>query len=178
MQRQVDIEEAMARSLPLPLAIAIVKDPAGKYNPISVAWAMNTSKEPPMLAISIGRMRYSFEGLEANKQFVVAFPSSTMAGDTVFFGTHSGRDMDKLSYYGTATEPAIRIDGVLLRDAVVNFECEVAGKIDSGDHRIYIGKILLAHVHQDPDVKRLYAIEPDRLGTVKVDEEYSSPRAK
>lgn len=169
MQRQVDIEEAMARSLPLPLAIAIVKDPSGKYNPISVAWAMNASKEPPMLAISIGRTRYSFEGFESSRYFTVAYPSSTMAGDTVFFGTHSGRDMDKLSYYGTAIEPAIRIDGVLLRDAVVNFECELTGKIDSGDHRIYIGKILLAHVHEDPDVRRLYAIEPDRLGGVRIE---------
>lgn len=169
MQRQVEIEEAMTRSLPLPLAIAIVKDPSGKYNPISVAWAMNASKEPPMLAISIGRTRYSFEGFEATRYFTVAYPSSTMSGDTVFFGTHSGREMDKLSYYGTAIEPAIRIDGVLLRDAVVNFECEIAGKMDSGDHRIYIGKILLAHVHEDPDVRRLYAIEPDRLGGILVE---------
>ncbi|MEN6627781.1 MAG: flavin reductase family protein [Candidatus Sumerlaeia bacterium] len=166
MQRQVDIEEAMARSLPLPLAIAIVKDPSGKYNPISLAWVMNSSKEPPMLAISVGRMKYSFEGFESQHQFTVAYPSTTMAGDAVFFGTHSGREMDKLSYYGTATEPAIKIDGVLLREAVVNFECELAGKLDSGDHRIYVGRILMAHVHEDPGVRRLYAIEPDKLGGV------------
>lgn len=168
MQRQVTIDEAMTRSLPLPLAIAIVKDPSGKYNPISVMWVMNASKEPPMIAISIGRTRYSFEGFESHRQFTVAYPSSTMAGDTVFFGTHSGREMDKLSYFGTATEPAIRIDGVILRDAVVNFECELAGKLDAGDHRIYIGKIMLAHVHEDPDVRRLYAVEPDKVGGVRL----------
>ncbi len=104
MQRQVGIEEAMARSLPLPLAIAIVKDPSGKFNPISVAWAMNASKEPPMIAISIGRTRYSFEGFEANRYFVVANPSSTRRGHP-FFSAPLGRD-DNFGFQ-QPTEPAI-----------------------------------------------------------------------
>lgn len=46
-----------------------------------------------------------------------ARPSLAMERDAPFHGTHSGRDVDKLVACNTRTEPAERIDSVLLPDA-------------------------------------------------------------
>ncbi len=169
MQREANLDEAMARGLPIPLAVAIIRDGAGRYNPITLAWVMNTSKNPPMLAIAIGRERYSSEALAASRQFVVAWPSATMAHETLVFGTRSGRDIDKLGLCGSAVQPALRIDSLLLSDAVANFECELASTVETGDHLIHVGRIVAAHVHQDPNVRRLYALATERMGAVAPD---------
>ena len=46
-----------------------------------------------------------------------------MADATLFFGSKSGRDIDKFAGFDCKTEPAKVIDSVLLADAVANFEC-------------------------------------------------------
>ena len=123
MQEQTSYGEAVVRKYPEQVAIAIAKDPQGKYNPITLGWIMPTSHNPPMMAVSVGLTRYSLEAIRLSREFVISFPSSEMAEDAFFYGTKSGRDMDKLAACGTKTAPASKVDGVLFSDAVANFEC-------------------------------------------------------
>jgi flavin reductase (DIM6/NTAB) family NADH-FMN oxidoreductase RutF len=44
----------------------------------------------------------------------------------------------------------------LLSDAVANFECVLESELLTGDHVIFAGRIVAAHVNEDPDVVRLY----------------------
>ena len=87
-----------------------------------------------------------------------------MASEAQLFGTKSGRELDKLAAAGCRTEPATTIDGVLLADAVANFECRLVSELQTGDHVIFVGQVLAAHMHQDPTVRRLYSLGNDRLG--------------
>jgi len=159
MQVESSYAEAIARKYPEPIAIAIARDPQGKYNPITLGWVMCTSHEPPMLAISVGLTRYSLEAIRHAKEFVIAFPSTNMAEDALFFGTKSGRDVNKLEARQTPTLPATKIDGVLLADAVANFECTLDGELHTGDHVIFAGRVVAAHVNSDPAVRRLYTVD-------------------
>jgi flavin reductase (DIM6/NTAB) family NADH-FMN oxidoreductase RutF len=156
MQLQTSYARAIGRKYPEQVVIAIAKDSSGKYNPITLGWTMITSGEPPMMAISIGIGRHSLEAVRQAGAFVLSFPSTAMEEDTLFFGTHSGRDRDKLAERGTASQPASQIDCVLLSDAVTNFECSVEGEITTGDHVLFVGRVVAAHVHDDANVDRLY----------------------
>ena len=156
MQIEASHGKAIARKYPEQVVIAIAKDPQGKYNPITLGWTMITSGQPPMMAISIGHTRYSLQAVRQAKEFVIAFPSSTMAEDALFHGTKSGRDMDKLAECGTKTQPATAIDGVLLADAVANFECKLASELETGDHVLFVGRVVAAHMNEDAKVRRLY----------------------
>lgn len=167
MQVATPYENAMARKYPEQVAIAIVKDPQGKPNPITLGWVMITSGQPPMLAISIGRTRYSLEALRQAGEFVVSFPSSQMAPDALFHGTKSGRDMDKLAVCGTKTQPAQVVDSVLLADAVANFECTLEAELETGDHFIFVGRVVASHMNTDPSVRRLYSLGNEQLGGVE-----------
>ncbi|MCK4342512.1 MAG: flavin reductase family protein [Phycisphaerae bacterium] len=166
MQVATTYENAMARKYPEQVSLAIAKDARGKHNPISLGWVMNTSIEPPMLAISIGLTRYSLEVLRHAREFVLSFVSSTMAEDALFHGTRSGRELDKLAQCGTKTQPATVIDSVLLADAVANFECKLESELVTGDHVIFVGRVVAAHMNEDPSVRRLYSLGNDQLGGV------------
>lgn len=157
MQVLTSIQQALDRGLPDLLAVGIVKDSAGKHNPITLSWIMPTSRVPPMLAISVAPSRHSFAALRGAKQFVIAYPSAGQERETVLYGTASGRGVDKLERGGTRIVPATKIDSVLMLDAVANFECELAGEFVTGDHSIFIGKIVAAHINSDPDLRRIYA---------------------
>lgn len=166
MQVPADYETALNRKYPEPVSIAIAKDRQGKYNPISLGWVMNTSHDPPMLAISVGLARYSLGVIRHARAFTLSFLASTQAREAIFHGTKSGRDMDKLTVAGTPTQPATKIDSVLLADAVANFECVLESELATGDHVIFVGRVVAAHMHADAAVRRLYTLGNEQFGGV------------
>lgn len=166
MQVPAEYEKAIERKYPEGIAIAIAKDEQGKYNPITLCWVMRTSLEPPMLAISIALTRYSLGAIRRAGEFVVSVLSTGMAADALFHGTKSGRDMDKLAECRTKTQPASEIDGVLLADAVANFECKLECELLTGDHVIFAGRVVASHVNTDAGVRGLYALGNEQMGSV------------
>lgn len=168
MQLRADYATAIARKYPEQVAIAIVKDAQGKYNPITLGWVMPTSHKPPMLAISVAFVRYSYEAIRQSKTFVVSFPSDSMADAALFYGTNSGRDVDKIAAFGSKTESAAAIDGLLFSDAVANFECVLKSETATGDHAIFVGEVVAAHINDDDTLQRLYTLGMGyRMGGVR-----------
>ena len=157
MQKQVDYEQAVSTKYPEQIVIAIAKDRNGKANPITLGWTMIVSGTPPMMAIAVASTHYSIECIRYSKCFTIAFPSADMADATLFFGSKSGRDFDKLANSDCKTEPAKQIDSVLLTDAVANFECTLESQTTAGDHIIFVGKVVVSHINIEPK-KRLYTI--------------------
>ena len=122
MQKKVEYSEAIKTKFPEAVAYAIAKDEKGIANPITLGWVMCTSHQPPMFAISVAFQRYSYDAIRHSKCFTVVFPNEEQGKEALFFGTHSGRDMDKLKQFGCATTSTTEIDSVILNNAVANFE--------------------------------------------------------
>lgn len=166
MQKQVEYAQAIGTKYPEQVVIAIARDKEGKANPVTLCWAMIASGDPPMMAIAVASGHYTVRAIEHSKCFTIAYPSAEMADLALFFGSRSGRDTDKLAESGCRTEPATRIDSVLLSDAVANFECAEESRVQAGDHIIYIGRVVAAHVNAEPKT-RLYAVAAGhKLGPV------------
>ncbi len=157
MQQQAPYRNAIAMKYPEQIVIALARAADGVCNPITLGWTMITSGDPPMMAVSIGLSRYSCEVFRAATEFVIAMPSATQADEVRYFGTHSGRDGDKLAALDTPVQPGAEVDGVLLAGAAANFECRKSGELVTGDHVIFVGQIVCSHVNPD---------RPDRLYTV------------
>jgi len=166
MQTAVRYEEAVARKYPEQVVVAIARDANGKCNPIALGWMMYCSSEPPLVAIAVNLGHHSTPAIRHARAFVLAFPSEAQAEDTAFFGSVSGRDVDKLAVRGTATQAADKIDGVLLSDAVANLECVLQGEYITGDHVIIVGRVVAAHLNEDAGVKRLYNLGGGKLGGI------------
>jgi flavin reductase (DIM6/NTAB) family NADH-FMN oxidoreductase RutF len=172
MQKQVEYPEAIKTKYPEQVVIAIAKDRDGRPNPVTLGWTMIVSGKPPMMAIAVASKHYSIGTIRHSKCFTIAYPSSQMADAALFFGSRSGRDVDKLAEFdaqhGQAhcqTAPAKEIDSVLLADAVANFECTLNSETEAGDHIIFVGEIVCSHVNTEPK-QRLYTVGPGhKLGS-------------
>jgi flavin reductase (DIM6/NTAB) family NADH-FMN oxidoreductase RutF len=166
MQKQVEYAEAIRTKYPEQVVIVVARDKEGKANPVTLGWTMIASGNPPMMAIAVAAGHYTVKAIEHSKCFTIAYPSAEMADLALFFGSRSGRDVDKLAESECRTEPAKEIDSVLLSDAVANFECIEESRIRAGDHIVYIGRVVAAHVNTEPG-PRLYTTAPGhKLGAV------------
>ena len=159
MQKEAPYTQAINLKYPEQVSIAIARDTAGKCNPISLGWMMIASHNPPMMAIGVGKTRYSLEVIRHAKEFVVVFPSEHQRDEVMLFGTRSGRDVDKLALADIETVPARAIDCVLMADAVANFECRLAGELETGDHVLFVGQVVCSHVNEQT-LDRLYTVAP------------------
>ncbi len=164
MQSEVPFSQAIKKKYPEQIVVAIARDSRGKCNPITIGWTMICSSQPPMMAIAVGTGKHSAGAIEHAGQFVIAFPAAGQGDEVMVFGTKSGADTDKLALAGSKTSPASCIDSVLLSDAVANFECELVSQTETGDHVIYVGKVLAAHTNAgEKPLDRLYTVGPGWL---------------
>jgi flavin reductase (DIM6/NTAB) family NADH-FMN oxidoreductase RutF len=159
MQKRVKYADAIKTKYPEQVVIAIAKDRNGKANPVTLGWTMIASGDPPMMAIAVAKTHYSVEAITHSECFTVAFPSSAMGEAALFFGSRSGREVDKLAEFKCETKPAGEINSVLLADAVANFECTLEQRMPAGDHIIFVGEVVASHVNTESK-KRLYTVGP------------------
>ncbi len=106
MQKRVEYSDAVKTKYPEQVVIAIAKDRQGKANPVTLGWTMYASGNPPMMAIAVAKKHYSIEAITHSECFTIAFPSSEMADAALFFGSKSGREIDKFAEFECETEPA------------------------------------------------------------------------
>lgn len=155
MQEQVSLARAWERKYPEQIVMVTTTSADGRPNIITLGWAMPTSGQPPMCAISIGVPRYSHELLEAVPEFVLSFPGEDMEEAMLLCGTRSGREVDKFRETGLTALPAALVRPPLIGEAVTNMECRVVGTLRTGDHTIFAGEILAVH-HSTKPARRLY----------------------
>lgn len=117
-----------------------------KPNIITLAWAMPTSIKPPLVAISISPRRYSHALIEKTKEFVVNIPTMDILDETAFCGKKSGRNHDKFRETGLTPLRAKRVKAPLIKECVASLECKLQNQFTTGDHTIFIGEIVEAHV--------------------------------
>lgn len=166
MQKQTEFSRADKNKYPQPVTIVIVKDKNAKANPVTVGWTMPASGKPPMVAVALAAKHHSTDAIRHSKCFTIAYPTDEMADAALFFGSRSGKDTDKFAEFDCKTEPAKEIDSLLLTDADANLECTLESETTAGDHVIFVGKVVTAHVNTEPK-KRLFTIGPKHtLGPV------------
>jgi len=148
--REVTLGEAEARwNRPERVVLAVCTDSEGKANIIALGWKMKTSINPPMVAISVGKARYSHKLISEGKEFVLAVPSEDIPKEVLYCGTHSGRDVDKFKQTGLTPLSAKFVKPPLIKECVVNLECKLVGQLDTGDHTIFVGQIVASWASED-----------------------------
>lgn len=167
MQKTVPFSMAIECRYPEQIAVCIARDTAGKYNPMTMGWFMPVSMKPPMLAIAVGKSRYTLGAIRHSGAFVLSFLSEPQSDIARLFGTRSGADLDKLAAIPCETVRADKIDGVLIAAAVANFECIVRQEIDAGDHVVFIGEVVCSHVTDNPLHRMFTLVKAEHLDGVR-----------
>ena len=134
-------------------------DENGKPNAMTAGWTMRVSDDPPMLAVAIGKSRYTHDLVRRSREFVCGYPGADMEAEMLYCGTHTGRNVDKFREANLAIQPGKKVRLPLLAKWQAAFECRVAAELDLGSHTLFIGTIETAHV-SDRQAPRLYNLGP------------------
>ncbi len=152
--REVAVGEAYAAKYPEQVVMVNAYSPEGRANSMAAGWSMITSGSPPYYAVGVGKTRFTMECIDAHGAFAVSFPAVGQEGPMLFCGSKSGREVDKEKLSGFSFVPGKKVDAPLIEGAVVNLECKVVHKYDSGDHYIVVGEVVAAHL--EDGARRLY----------------------
>jgi flavin reductase (DIM6/NTAB) family NADH-FMN oxidoreductase RutF len=63
-------------------------------------------------------------------------------------GSLSGRSFDKFKKCSLTPMPGKKVKAPAIRECIAHLECEVDGQMTTGDHTIFVGKILEAYADQ------------------------------
>lgn len=123
-------------------------DGEGRTNIITLGWSMKTSHDPPMVAISVKPSRYSHDLIASSGEFVLAIPTIEIVEELHYCGRHSGRDVYKFEVTGLTPAPAEKVRAPLIEECPANLECRLVSQLTTGDHTIFVGEVVAAHVDE------------------------------
>jgi flavin reductase (DIM6/NTAB) family NADH-FMN oxidoreductase RutF len=145
----VPVEEAWKMKYPEQIVFVVSIDGKGRPNVMSAGWFVPLSGYPPLLGIALANERYTRRLIRESGEFVVAFPTDQMAEEVLFCGTHTGSEVDKIEAAGLKTQPGTKTRTPIIKDGLANFECKLVNEVSVGDHTLFVGEILAAHVSQE-----------------------------
>jgi flavin reductase (DIM6/NTAB) family NADH-FMN oxidoreductase RutF len=103
------------------------------------SWVMQAGFEPPTVSVAVKQGRYVCDWLTAGEPFVLNLVGESQKEFLKHFG--KGFAPDEPAFEGLQVAHCAR--GVpILKDAIGHMECEPTGHIDSGDHRVFLAKVV------------------------------------
>lgn len=135
---------------PLPVWVVATYDQHGRANAMTAAWVGVCCSDPPCLAVSVRKSRYSFAALLARRAFTVNVPSERYVREVDYLGLASGRDLDKLAAMHLTAVRSELVDAPYIAEFPLVVECRLVQTIDLGVHMQFVGEIL--DVKADPAV--------------------------
>jgi len=143
----------LCRRLSLGVYVVGVADQRS-HDAFTACSVMQASYDPVLLAVSVNPHHASYPLIRAARSFSVNVLRKEQIDVARLFGTHSGRDMDKLRNVSwTSGETGAPI----LDDAMAWFECELSAVMPAGDHQIILGRVVGGRIADEEAAPMLYA---------------------
>lgn len=133
-----------AKTIAFPTAAWAVAtyDAAGKANAMTVAWGGICCSKPPCVAVSIREATHTHGAITARQAFTVNIPSASLVRALDFFGTNSGRKVDKFAATGLTPIKSELVDAPYIDEFPLVLECQVLHTLNIGLHTQFVGEIL------------------------------------
>jgi flavin reductase (DIM6/NTAB) family NADH-FMN oxidoreductase RutF len=139
---ELDPNAGFSLTSPLPYVLVTSVDSEGRPNVMGVSWMTKLSFEPFLMAVSIGRKRYSHDLIKAQGEFAICYPSAEQQKAAMYCGSHSGRCEDKFARTGLVAVPSKKIRPPTIEGSTVAFECRLVQSLEVGDHTLFIGEVV------------------------------------
>jgi flavin reductase (DIM6/NTAB) family NADH-FMN oxidoreductase RutF len=120
------------------------KEKGFKPHIIPQLWATPVSFRPPLIAVAVAKDRFTHHILMETKEFVLNIPGSELA-PRVWACAPPGDGGDKFTRSKLTPIKAKKVKAPLVKECLGAIECKVVGKIDAGDHTVFIGEAVATH---------------------------------
>ncbi|SNQ62325.1 flavin reductase family protein [Candidatus Methanoperedens nitratireducens] len=127
---------------PIPVWVVGTYDKERKPNVMTIAWGGICCSSPPCVAISLRKATYSYGNIVGRKAFTINVPSEKYVKEADYFGTVSGRDVNKFSESGLTSVESDLVDAPYVKEFPLVLECRLIHTIEIGLHTEFIGEIM------------------------------------
>ena len=121
-----------------------------KFNGQIVNSVIQTTAEPPMVAVCVNKKNLTHEFIESSKVFTLSVLSTDTPMNLIgTFGYKSGRYIDK---FGGINFKIGAVDvPIVLNNAIGYIECKLVDTVDVGTHSLFIGIVVDADILSDAE---------------------------
>lgn len=141
-KKSIDPDSARHLLHPKLTVLATCTDGEGNPNIITLAWAMPTSIDPPLVTISVGRTRYSHDLIHETGEFVVNIPFSDLLEEVKLCGSRTGATVNKFEETDLTPVDSEKVEVPSIEECPAQIECELVDEFRTGDHTLFVGKIV------------------------------------
>jgi len=135
---------------PTPVLMVGTYDRTGKPNLMNAAWGGICCSQPPCVAVSLRKARYSYDCIVERKAFTVGIACEARMAEADYVGIASGRDVDKFAVSGLTPVRSDLVDAPYAAEFPLVLECRLLHTLEIGLHTQFIGEII--DVKADDDV--------------------------
>lgn len=155
---------------PAPALVVATYDKNGKANAMTAAWGGICCSNPPCVAVSLRKSRYTYESIIEQKAFTINIASEAHVKSVDYFGIAAGRKTDKFSVTGLTPVKSALVNAPYIEEYPMILECKLLHTIEIGSHAQFIGEILDLKADQSvlneegmPDIEKVMPIcyEPE-----------------
>lgn len=153
---------AKTLAYPVPVWLIATYDDAGRANAMTASWAGICCSKPPCIGVSLRKATYTLGCLAARRAFTVNVPPVSLAAETDYLGSASGRQEDKLAKLGLEVTRSELVDAPILDACPLVLECRLLHDLEIGLHTLFVGEILDVKADEAvlgdnglPDVERI-----------------------
>ncbi|MDI6742033.1 MAG: flavin reductase family protein [Smithella sp.] len=150
---------------PVPVWLIGTYDKRGNPNIATVAWGGICSSDPPAVAISLRKSRYTYENMVERKAFTVNVCSAAQVEIVDFCGMVSGRNVDKFEKSKLTALKSETVDAPYIKECPMIAECKLIEQVEVGIHVHFIGEICDVKVDESmldedglPDILKIQPI--------------------
>lgn len=110
------------------------------------SWVMQAGFDPPMVSVAVKQGRYVGEWITAGQPFVLNIVGEGQNALLKHFA--KGFEPGVSAFEGIETQ-VCRTGVPMLSTALGHLECEPAGHADSGDHRVFLARVVRGGMSQE-----------------------------
>ena len=121
----------------------------GNHNVMPAAFVTPLSFDPPLVGLAVHPSRHTHDMIKYSEEFALNIPSRELLHHCQYLGSVSGRDLSKLELTKLPVFSARKVAAPLLEGCVGFIECGVHDAMTTGDHTLFIGKVVAAQVEKE-----------------------------
>lgn len=139
-------KKTMLRKIPHGLYICGVRD-GEEMNGFTVSWLMQSSFKPPLVVSCVKQDSQSHTMIEKTNIFAISFLEEGQKEVAKQFfqpKRRVGNKFEEIEFYEGAETGC-----PIIQDSLGYIECKVVGKVDEGDHTVFVGEVIGAGIHRE-----------------------------
>jgi flavin reductase (DIM6/NTAB) family NADH-FMN oxidoreductase RutF len=143
-----DAKKTALRMIPYGLFVLTASANDDAMTAATINWVTQASFTPPLVAIGVKVDSHSHAAIDQSREFVLnVVPKGDTALAYTFFKPAA---VEGNTIGGEAFELGTTVKAPVLSKAVAHIECRVVDAVKRGDHTVFVGEVVDAHVKTPP----------------------------